>query len=503
MLTARSPRCTHDDYKSPIKLMPHQLAMLYACRRAEQRGKWSGVLCSPPGSGKTMTILALSQGPGLTLVVVPQGIHSQWLSECARFGVPARQFVDYSEIMAMYNHRPDFCGILVTEALMYLPICQAAKAGKVRFARIVLDESESLQWYLQAEAPSDKVWKLSATANAAAVHVFVFPNFARDCMALLEPEYTTVHCHDPHVTGVLNHMLPARELEAAYAGDFTFITNPFRATSVRTSKEAVKLLVQANEDQVRVCQEERPSLESLLRSVIDEARPAYQARIDAGKDLEAKARSKVQHIRERLNNSRMCNICLEELDDLEVTTKCCQNVLCHACLKQLRQRHSQCPLCRQAGFEVIVVTEDSDAQYESKTDGSKVGMISRIASLPGKHLIFSNWSFIFEALRPLLTQQGVQHVTLDGGNKTAIDQAVHSFKYGQAKVLLADATFFGRGLNLETTTDVVLVHRMNSKDTSQVVGRAQRPGRTQRLKVWQLRYPNEKEDTSTVSAAGC
>ena len=85
---ARSARSAHSEYTSDMKLFPHQLALLRACRREEKKKQLHAILEAPAGSGKTIVMLALCQpDPGLTLVVVPQAIHSQWLQECERFGV--------------------------------------------------------------------------------------------------------------------------------------------------------------------------------------------------------------------------------------------------------------------------------------------------------------------------------------------------------------------------------------------------------------------------------
>ena len=46
-------------------------------------------------------------------------------------------------------------------------------------------------------------------------------------------------------------------------------------------------------------------------------------------------------------------------------------------------------------------------------------------------------------------------------------------------------------LNLETTTAIIFYHKMGDPMTKQVIGRAQRPGRTSPLNIWRLCYDNE------------
>jgi hypothetical protein len=48
-------------------------------------------------------------------------------------------------------------------------------------------------------------------------------------------------------------------------------------------------------------------------------------------------------------------------------------------------------------------------------------------------------------------------------------------------------------MNLQNTSDIVLLHKTNVTMKEQVIGRAQRPGRTSQLKVWELLHGNENE----------
>ena len=66
-----------------------------------------------------------------------------------------------------------------------------------------------------------------------------------------------------------------------------------------------------------------------------------------------------------------------------------------------------------------------------------------------------------------------------------------NYKYGNAKILLANSTLFSCGMNLENSTHVLFIHRIEDKIIHQVLGRAQRLGRTCQLEVIHLEYENE------------
>ena len=56
---------------------------------------------------------------------------------------------------------------------------------------------------------------------------------------------------------------------------------------------------------------------------------------------------------------------------------------------------------------------------------------------------------------------------------------------------MLNADFCAAGINLENATDIVFYHMMSTTKTTQIIGRGQRPGRTQALNVWKLCYENE------------
>jgi hypothetical protein len=46
-------------------------------------------------------------------------------------------------------------------------------------------------------------------------------------------------------------------------------------------------------------------------------------------------------------------------------------------------------------------------------------------------------------------------------------------------------------MNFEYVTDIIMVHK--TSNAQQIIGRAQRPGRTHRLNIHNLLYANEEE----------
>ena len=59
---------------------------------------------------------------------------------------------------------------------------------------------------------------------------------------------------------------------------------------------------------------------------------------------------------------------------------------------------------------------------------------------------------------------------------------------------MLNAEFFGAGMNLQMTTDLVIFHRFKQEMEEQIIGRAQRLGRKTPLNVYYLIHENESSE---------
>jgi SNF2 family DNA or RNA helicase len=107
-----------------------------------------------------------------------------------------------------------------------------------------------------------------------------------------------------------------------------------------------------------------------------------------------------------------------------------------------------------------------------------------------KILIFSISDYSFSSIEPVLQKQNVRYAYIKG-NSNQINSVVKKYKGDEINVLLVNCINYGSGLNLENTTDIIMFHKMDSQIKGQVIGRAQRPGRTNPLNVHFLLHDNE------------
>jgi SNF2 family DNA or RNA helicase len=108
----------------------------------------------------------------------------------------------------------------------------------------------------------------------------------------------------------------------------------------------------------------------------------------------------------------------------------------------------------------------------------------------GKILIFSCSDTSFAKLTPILERKRIKYEYLKG-NGSHVNNVMEKYKTGDINVLLVNVRYYGSGFNMENTTDVIMFHKFDTEIEKQVVGRAQRFGRTSELNVWYLMYENE------------
>jgi SNF2 family DNA or RNA helicase len=105
-----------------------------------------------------------------------------------------------------------------------------------------------------------------------------------------------------------------------------------------------------------------------------------------------------------------------------------------------------------------------------------------------KILLFCQQVQAFPIIRNLFQKYQYGVVELDGGNVIDIDGVVVKYKKGDAHVMLLSGEYATFGMNLEFTTDIVFMNKIDLEKEKQIIGRAQRPGRNQELHIYYLFY---------------
>lgn len=255
-------------------------------------------------------------------------------------------------------------------------------------------------------------------------------------------------------------------------------------------------------------------------------------------------REKYKNICQRLNDASTCLICYVPFDEknIKCISVCCQNTYCELCIDTWQQSSHlsyspcKCPMCRADLIDIVKIyppaevssaaataeaataeaataaeaaaysenaIESQDIPLEkngmNESTKDKLEMLEELllTHLGEKIILFNNYSAIFGDVINMLDRLDISWTSLDGGSIAELDATVEKYKTGPSRVLLTNSSFYGCGMNLENTTDIVIMHKCAGKYTtsegmeSQIIGRAQRPGRDSALNVWMLMHSNE------------
>jgi len=247
----------------------------------------------------------------------------------------------------------------------------------------------------------------------------------------------------------------------------------------------------------------------------------------------ADLKRKIACIEERVKEVENCPICYDDFTNPAITP-CCSNKFCLNCIAAALNSKSVCPMCKsELVMKNLFVISDKtkaeitgahqDAELHKKTsatvaigknvntydtrleelrikapESSKYENMDKIFALNTenpvrKYLIFTEYeSTLNGKITSILDKYGLTYARIRGTG-SSITNMVETYHQSDDKinVLLINSKYFGSGLNLENTSDIIILHKMESDIEMQVIGRAHRYGRKESLRVWKLYYQNE------------
>jgi SNF2 family DNA or RNA helicase len=180
-------------------------------------------------------------------------------------------------------------------------------------------------------------------------------------------------------------------------------------------------------------------------------------------------------------------------------TKCCRTLFCVPCLERWMAKQPRCPKCARKMTNIDTSIDiDAEPVDEKITahDGTLKDKMEKFHEILKKEteregfriLVFSELTGTFVRVQNILKEEALSFAEIEG-NQYTMDRALTDYKSGKRPILLVDSQAFAAGMNLEMTTAVLIMHKTERE--AQMVGRAQRLGRTDRLHVHHLVYPKE------------
>jgi hypothetical protein len=337
---------------------------------------------------------------------------------------------------------------------------------------------------------------------------------------LPEPNEYLIVSRDNVQIQVLNGIVSNDVLMLLNAGDTNGAIN--RLTCEKGSEDnIINVVTQRLHDKVKELKEELVEKQGK-----DYSTPkAKQEALERTQKKIQETNHKIKSIEERIKNIDCCDICFDDITNPAVTG-CCQNVFCFACLALAISGKNLCPKCRDSltleNIMLIKNEKDEDIKAVIKEVETAESLLAKIISdaqtldkysnlekileykmkyftkQKRKILIFSEHEGSFnDKMLGILDKHKILYSRIKGSsaciNKTLREYRGEELRHGEVEIdaLLINSRFFGAGLNLQNSSDIIILHRQGADLLHQIIGRAQRIGRKDSLNIWKLYNNNE------------
>lgn len=231
------------------------------------------------------------------------------------------------------------------------------------------------------------------------------------------------------------------------------------------------------------------------------------------KEIQEKIREidkKVLQIRKRINEldqvdetEHYCPICLNTTPGEMCMLSCCLNMYCVNCVKKLLQHHIiECPLCRcNITIDKILKPVQSNNNITNDTKNDKLLSVLKDIILNDESvIIFTLYDNTLLSINGILDKLHYKHRTLCGNN-SAINKTIKLFEEETIKIIVANASTYGCGLNLTKADNIIIYQEMDTSLKMQIIGRSYRMGRSNELKIYNLLHENEYDNVVNKRSA--
>lgn len=472
-----------DTNLSTVKLWNHQKAMLARCKSIEENPHYAetktlyteryskkqnivqnskvaiGIMNDIPGSGKTFVILALialDRQHSLNVIVVPKNLMIQWKNALQTL-FPASTGIkwimcdtsnSYQMISGLYMKQSVFADyriVLIDEMF----IDSFALAYESPIHRLIIDEVDNIEGTMTQAIICKKLWFLSASYSPYNNDTYKLPykidqsitsniicrcnpQFIQKSIKLADPISELIICDDSDIALFIN-VVPNDIIKSLHACNkaplkkyIEFLMSDDKTLSELAEWYKIKLTLNI--------QNYKDELNNLINQINKETTPfVQQALMKNHESIKIKS-----------------DKALDQLNHLTINLS-----------------------------SFIAPDETKTKNYRLIHD-----IFIRIRSKPEqKWLIFNDDLEALFLLQKRLQDNNITNTMLDGGNMEKVASAIADYKDGNTQVLLLQAVSEGAGLNLENTSCVLFMQATNDHLVEQIVGRSQRYGRTDVLKI--------------------
>jgi hypothetical protein len=460
---------------------------------------------------------------GANIIVVPHNIYTQWVQAIDSFLGKILKYIcliEYNEINQLYTNNAILYNndIIITTPLMYDIFAGAINSLGLYVRRIFFDEADSMKGILTNSINSQMTWFVSASistvfdsnslkARIGKYELYLPTLLNNECwcesefidsnIKLPKPHTDKFVCKDFYIDMILVNILDNEQLKYINGLDYSNIRQECGGHLIKTTQEIVKYLyIYSN----KMIMDANDILKDLEKSRVEA--PDTRAKTLRKKLIYSQRQEKIKFFTHKYN---LCIECFAYIEDLVCKKTPCNDILCSNC----SPKQSKCLTCNKSHPEDKLDDEkvyhnSKVKDFITKSQYNKFVILDNILEVCSlKVIIYSEFGGLNGYLKNYSIDYNIKVVELNGGNIKDIDKILISFKDDpDVKILLIDNAYFGVGLNIEYTTDMIFFHNVVESTKTQLIGRAQRFGRKSKLNIWEIKHWNEdpeSQQTKTIN----
>lgn len=460
----------------------------------------------------------------INIFVVPHGVFPQWqnyiLTDTNLLAYFVGSSKDIKNNLDLSSY--EYFDLILVKSSFYNNFISSLNADNACISRIFFDECTSInisscknikanQYYLISssleEVSSAKINHVgmirelleSVKLMSDFYDIIILKNsdeFIEKSFKIPNPKRFKLICKSPTAINILNGIVDNDIIQMLNGGDINGILLKYEITQ-SDDINVINIICSDYYDKLKNMKIDRHAIESKTYKSPDGKKNALENIDKKINEIE----SKINMIKDRIQDSNECGICLSEFNN-KTLTPCCNNAFCFECITLSLNNKNTCPFCNQiiSNIKKLIVIGSGDNNLKFEKDENELQdkpaefekLLQKINNKDLRLLIFSNYDASFEQLLSILKKYNIKYNNIKG-TADHINLLVNEYKKGTVQCLLLNAKYYGSGLNLENTTHIVKYHKMSSDLDKQIEGRAQRPGRTCELEIYDLVYENEEK----------
>jgi SNF2 family DNA or RNA helicase len=472
---------------------------------ARDKMQWESTFCEQIktifANGKTTYIKKNIKTPiNCTIVLVSSSICKQWVKELECTNL---RYIAITKNKLIETVNPHEYDVILVISTMFNKFIQ--KYNNCAWKRFVYDEPGSLRVSAMNSVSCGFTWFVCATPESIQqTHMychsvmslivsdswnFILPmitiknddEYVKASFRMPETFHHYYNCYSP-IYNVVNGIVNDKVKEMIEAGN---ICEAIIAMGGKTTDNIIDVIRKNKEIE----------LEEIRSRIRIWTIRNNEERIIAFKMKEKTIVGQIEQLEKRFNTMLQsdCIICRDTLRD-PILEPNCQNIFCGKCLLTWISKKSTCPLCRCSVDQknlIHIISDASKVKCERKEPTKEEIIVDIIKKNPlGRFIIYSKWHESFDSIRNILKECMIDYIELTGTTEHK-DALIEEFKSGKTRTIFLNPKNNPIGVDLPETTDIILYHQMDESSMKQVIGRANRIGRTISLSVHHLLVKEE------------